>query len=366
LALAAVLGCRKEPAPAPKPDGESVRGRARALQKRELDPVRAELKRSLSVAKPQILALSGGGQWGAFGAGFLKGWTKRGDRPEAFQVVTGTSTGSLISTFAFLGKDYDDEVGQAYLEIRGDADVMDKRFLLTAFFKDALATTGPLRRLIERHITAEVVSKVAAEAAKGRRLYVGAVDIDLGVFKPFDLTDIASRGGASARKDFIDALMASAAIPVAFPPVAIGGRSYVDGGIRRNVFLELVADEMRRLRLERGLAPVDATAYCLVNGSLDVGALHVKRRVLDIAKRSVDVLLDESADGNLLRIYLQAQKAQMRFLTTRVPADMCQIEKSGEDQFDPRLMQCLHEQAQVFAQRDDAWATEPPLQEALP
>jgi predicted acylesterase/phospholipase RssA len=365
LGLAILLGCRPEPGQSPKPEPESS-SRMRALQLREFDPIRSELKRSLSVPKPQILALSGGGQWGAFGAGFLKGWTKRGDRPDSFQVVTGTSTGSLISTFAFLGRDYDDEVGRAYLEIRGDSDVMDKRFLLTALFKDALATTEPLRRLIERHVTDDVVAKVGVEAAKGRRLYVGAADVDLGIFKPFDLTAIASQGGSSARKDFIDALMASTAIPVAFPPVTIGGHTYVDGGIRRNVFLELVVNEMRRLRIERGLTTSEATVYCLVNGTLDVSEVHVKRHVLDIAKRAVDVLLDESTEGNLLRIYVQAQKAQMRFLTTRVPPTICQIERSGENQFDPRLIQCLHEQAQIFALRDDAWASGPPLEESAP
>ena len=113
--------------------------------------MRDSLRRSLSTpGRVQVLALSGGGQWGAFGAGFLKGWTRRGDRPAAFQVVTGTSTGSLQATFAFLGSDFDDTLGRGYLDIRGDADVMDKRFLLTAaLFQDALATTGPLRRRLE-------------------------------------------------------------------------------------------------------------------------------------------------------------------------------------------------------------------------
>lgn len=86
----------------------------------------------------------------------------------------------------------------------------------------------------------------------------------------------------------------------------------------------------------------------------------------DIAKRSVDVLLDESTDGNLLRIYLQAQKRQVRFLMTRVPSRMCKAVGSEENQFDPVLMKCLHEQAQEFAQRDDAWTSEPPLGESVP
>jgi hypothetical protein len=39
----------------------------------------------------QVLELSGGGQYGAFGAGFLNGWSEQGTRPQ-FDLVTGIST----------------------------------------------------------------------------------------------------------------------------------------------------------------------------------------------------------------------------------------------------------------------------------
>ncbi len=60
-----------------------------------------------------ILALSGGGGDGAFGAGVLAGWTKRGDRPE-FEVVTGVSAGAIIAPLAFLGPKYDDELREVW------------------------------------------------------------------------------------------------------------------------------------------------------------------------------------------------------------------------------------------------------------
>ena len=47
-----------------------------------------------------LLALSGGADDGAFGAGLLVGWTAHGDRPE-FDLVTGISAGALIAPFAF-------------------------------------------------------------------------------------------------------------------------------------------------------------------------------------------------------------------------------------------------------------------------
>ncbi len=367
FALLLTGGCSDRPATEASRVGAGGPVRlTRELQREALAPMRDSLRRSLSApGRVQVLALSGGGQWGAFGAGFLKGWTRRGDRPAEFQVVTGTSTGSLQATFAFLGSDFDETLGRGYLDIRGDADVMDKRFLLTAaLFKDALASTGPLRRRLEAQITEGVLARVAAEGAKGRKLYVGSADLGSGTFRAFDLTEIAGRGPAG-RKDYVDALMASTAIPVAFPPVEIGGRTYVDGGVRRNIFLELVVDELGRLRkaeIERGLVEPQATVYCLVNGTLDVGERSVKRRTIDIGRRSVDMLLDESTDGNLLRVFLLAQRAGLRFLMTRIPADVCQAVGSSENQFDPQLMKCLHDEGEKWGQREDAWTTEPPLE----
>lgn len=342
--------------------------RAQELQREALAPVRDALRRSLEVAGPvHVLALSGGGQWGAFGAGFLKGWTESGQRPESFRVVTGTSTGSLIATFAFLGREYDDAVGRAYLAIRGDHDVMSKRFLpFAVLFEDALAGTKPLRRLIETHITTAMVQAVADQASDGRKLYVGSADLDHGVFRAFDLTEIASRGDEDAQREYVDALMASTAIPVAFPPVVIDGRTYVDGGIRRNVFLELVVDEIRKRRLETGAIEEPATVYCLVNGALNVGVSPTRRRVLDIARRSVDILLDESTEGNLLRIYVQAQRAGLRFQMARIPPGMCDAVGSKENQFDPDLMKCLHVEGQKLGRLPEAWTSEPPLDPAMP
>ena len=54
-----------------------------------------------------LMLISGSCDWGAFGAGFLKGWSRvQGplSKPEP-DVVTGVSTGALISPFAFLGDD---------------------------------------------------------------------------------------------------------------------------------------------------------------------------------------------------------------------------------------------------------------------
>ena len=86
---------------------------ARELLGRLLERTKAEYDRYTASGRKEppvidILIISGGGDWGAFGAGFLKGWQKvPAQHPLAkpeFDAVTGVSTGTLIAPFAFLGR----------------------------------------------------------------------------------------------------------------------------------------------------------------------------------------------------------------------------------------------------------------------
>ncbi|HYE36917.1 patatin-like phospholipase family protein [Methylocaldum sp.] len=74
------------------------------FQKDFIESVRQEERSGLFKAGDtvSILAISGGGGDGAFGAGLLCGWTAAGNRP-SFKLVTGVSTGALTAPFAFLG-----------------------------------------------------------------------------------------------------------------------------------------------------------------------------------------------------------------------------------------------------------------------
>ena len=107
------------------------------------------------------LAVSGGGEDGAFAAGLLNGWTVRGDRPE-FRIVTGVSTGALIAPMAFLGSDYDSALREAYTTISQD-DIFVDRPLTAAIFDDALSDTTPMQRLIATIVTPEFLSRIVPE-----------------------------------------------------------------------------------------------------------------------------------------------------------------------------------------------------------
>jgi len=100
------------------------------------------------------LALSTGGGDGAFGAGLLNGWTESGKRPE-FSVVTGVSTGALMAPYAFIGSAQDAGLKRAYTEYNAGDIFEDVKT------PESLVDTWPLKRLIAKEVTPELLAKVA-------------------------------------------------------------------------------------------------------------------------------------------------------------------------------------------------------------
>ena len=170
--------------------------------------------RLLPQASGPWLAISGGGSDGAYGAGVLTGWTEAGTRPE-FAVVTGSSIGSLIAPFAFLGPRYDEEIRKNFTTIAA-ADIFEDRVT-----RDSLFDHWPLKRIIEQRVTAKLLSEIAAEHARGRRLLVATTNLDAGRRVLWNMGAIAARGDDKALKLFRDILLASCSIPGFFSPVGI-------------------------------------------------------------------------------------------------------------------------------------------------
>jgi predicted acylesterase/phospholipase RssA len=164
-----------------------------------------------------ILAISGGGADGAFGAGLLCGWTKHGDRPR-FKLVTGVSTGSLIAPFAFLGPEYDARLKEVYTTI-STKNIYQVRSLLKMLRSDSIADTWPLAELAAKSMDDDLLRAIAAEHQKGRRLFVGTTNLDAQRLVIWDMGAIAAIGTPEAFKLFRRILLASAAIPVMFPPI---------------------------------------------------------------------------------------------------------------------------------------------------
>src|SRR3977135_3355555 len=179
----------------------------------------AERLRGLHPGEPlNILALSGGGAYGAFGAGAVAGLTRPGSRPD-FTVVTGVSVGALVAPFAFLGPSWDAELLEVFASGPGE-DLLQSRGL-GAIFGSSLYRGKPLQQLVDAHLSDTMIQAIAREAEKGRLLLVATTDVVTGMPVVWDLGAIARNGGPNARALLRDVLVASASVPGMFPPVMI-------------------------------------------------------------------------------------------------------------------------------------------------
>jgi hypothetical protein len=271
-----------------------------------------------------FLAISGGGENGAYGAGLLVGWTQTGTRP-TFKGVTGISTGALTAPFAFLGPAYDDKLQEVYTQISAK-DVLERRGYLAIVLDDALADNAPLRRTISRFVDEAMLAAIAAEHAKGRMLFIATTNLDARRPTIWNMGKIATIGDKRALKLFRDILIASAAIPGAFPPtmidVEINGTKYqemhVDGGASAQVFIYPPALEVQQLSRARGISRV-RNLYVLRNARLDPDWVQVDRRAYSIMGRAVSSLIQTQGVGDLYRIYLTTQRDGFDFYLAYIP-----------------------------------------------
>jgi hypothetical protein len=309
------------------------------------------------------LALSGGGDRGAFSAGFLNGWSKEGSRPE-FKLVTGVSTGALIAPFAFLGPAYDKDLTAMYTGV-SQKDIAAKRFFYSVFLQDALADTTPLAELLKVHVTQSLLDAIAAEYAKGRLLYIGTTNLDARRPVVWNVTKIAASGRPEAIDLIRKIMLASAAIPGAFPPVMFDveaqGKRYeemhVDGGATTQVFVYWAGVNLKKLAEEHG-AVRERQIYALVNARLDPEWGEVERRTLPITFMAIDTLIQYQTIGDLYRIYSITQRDGTKLNVAYIPAT---FHAPHTADFDPVFMRQLYDFGFAEAAAGYPWLMEPPL-----
>lgn len=312
--------------------------------------------------RAEFLALSGGGSDGAFGAGLLCGWSEAGTRP-TFKMVTGISTGALSAPFAFLGPKYDPVLREVYTQT-STKDILKSRGALAAINDDALADNQPLRDMLARLLDQAMLDEIAAEYAKGRILVVGTTDLDARRAVLWNVTAIAASKHPNALELVHDILIASAAIPAAFPPVMIDvevdGKSYqemhVDGGTMTQVFLYPPSLNMGEMSRSAG-ATRERRAYIVRNASLQPTWAQVKPRTLAIAGRAVSSLIQMQGFGDLYRIYLDTQRDGIDFNLAFIPAE---FKEKSKEAFDREYMSKLFQLAFDLAQKGYPWQKVPP------
>jgi predicted acylesterase/phospholipase RssA len=271
-----------------------------------------------------FLGISGGGEDGAFGAGLLCGWSAAGTRPQ-FDLVTGISTGALSAPFAFLGPKYDQQLKEVYTTITAK-DVLETRGMLAAIFDDAMADNAPLRLLVEKYVTADLLKAIAAEHAKGRMLLIGTTNLDARRPVIWNIGKIAASGNPHALELVQKILVASAAIPAAFPPmmidVQVNGKAYqemhVDGGASAQVFVYPSVVNLKELSAKAGIKR-QRRLFVIRNARLDPDWADTKRQTLTIAGRAVSSLIQNQGVGDLYRIYATAQRDSVDFNLAFIP-----------------------------------------------
>ena len=308
------------------------------------------------------LALSGGGDNGAYGAGTLVGWTASGTRP-MFKVVTGVSAGALIAPFAFLGPQYDEVLQKVSLSI-GPRDVFRRRPVVRILTGDAFADDAPLSSLIERYVTTQVIDAVAAEYARGRVLLIGTADLDSGQPVVWNMGAIAQCHSPSAEQLFRQVMLASASVPGIFPPVmldvSVHGVTYqemhADGSVVSQLFL-FPPSFLDVITRNNTINKRERRVYAIRNGRIDPTWERVPRLMTNVAHRSLSMLTDAQGINDLYRLQTIAEREHESFSVSYMASD---FQYPHRDFFAQDYLQHLFDYAYQRARSGDTWRSHLP------
>jgi hypothetical protein len=275
--------------------------------------------------KPEfnILAISGGGSHGAYGIGLINGWKHKGDIPK-FDVVTGISTGSIISSFIFLGGEYTQHISELYTSINTE-DIYHYNFF-KIFGGSSVTSTAPFKDMLQKEISEELLQKVALEYAKGRRLYIGTTNIDAGRFTVWDMGAIAASNNPRKLQLYRDIIYASSSMPGIFDPqyfeIKYKNSTYyqvhVDGSMYAHVFMIgllenwrdiLHIDSQQENIFNVNLYVVGNRKYRFKNTKKPLSNDYSATILVQVATHAVDMLFDRS----LYRLYKACEDKNFNF-----------------------------------------------------
>lgn len=322
----------------------------------------AERFEGIMATEHNYLCVSGGGAEGAFGAGLLVGWTEAGTRPE-FTFVTGISTGALTAPFAFLGPAYDDELREIYTTY-STSDLLEKRGLFKILRGDAVASADPLKELLASYVDEQMMQELAEEYRKGRQLNIGTTNLDAGRPVVWNVTRIAASGHPRALELIRQIMLASAAIPGAFPPVYIEveqdglvyDEMHVDGGVTSQVFF-YPADVHMDAVLKKLDVKGTPRLYLIRNSWVEPEFVAVEPRLMAIAGRSVSTLIRTQGIGDMYRLYMLAGRDGIDYNLAFIPDT---FHEKPTEEFDAVYMTKLFDLGYAMARDGCPWHKLPP------
>ena len=317
-----------------------------------------------------VLAISGGGANGAYGAGVMSGWTASGTRPD-FKIITGISTGALIAPFVFLGEEYDDEMKAMYTNYSTE-DLMSKKVVVNVNNTSSLADNLGLKKIIKENVTEEILAAIAEEHKKGKRLYVATTNLDAQRLVVWNMGEIAMVGNKKALNLFRDILLASTSIPIVFPPVLFDvvadGNDYqeihVDGGTVTQVTAMIgVFQGFKDLAAKEGIdsSKMKVALYIIQNGYFAPHWSRVRTNLPSIAQASMDTLIKSQSVGDIYRIY-SLKGENVDFNLAHIPNDY--VPRAAE-LFDTEEMNRLFTMGYDAASKGYPWQKQPPMMEQV-
>lgn len=343
--------------------GDAPAGQLENQVRDKVKQMRARFARSGRPRTLNYLALSGGGEDGAFGAGLLAGWTKHGTRPK-FEIVTGVSTGSMIAPFAFLGPAWDEKLERAYTLTSID-DVSRPTVLAGLFGGASITDNKPLADMIASFADEEMLQAIAAEHRTGRRLLIGTTNLDAQRPVIWDIGKIANSGQSDALELFRKVLLASAGVPGVFPPtffeVEAGAETYdeihVDGGVTSQVFLFPTQVRPKRYDAQFGYR-FKRRIFVIRNSKVTPEPEVVEAKLIKISSRSIFTIIKAQGIGDLIRIYAQAMRDGIDYNLAYIPPGFI---GKAERPFDQAYMQELFKVGYELGRRGYRWNKQPPV-----
>jgi len=338
-----------------QPDIRYVSSDPNAVQLRFSEALR-HLRATSQNKDLNILALSGGGAGGSFGAGALAGLSLQGKRPQ-FDIVTGVSAGALIAPFAFLGTTWDARLEENFSGNHSD-NFLNLRGL-GIFTHPGIYHSEPLVKFVDDFVTDDMIKEVAAQAALGRMLLIATTDLDKEETVIWDMGQIAKRGGKEARMLFRDVLVASASIPGVFEPVII---PVENAGIRHDE-MHIDASATVPFFVAPALAyvlPLDtkifrgANIYVIINGQLGGIPHTTELNTISILSRSFSAVLNHMARSQIALTLAFANEYGMNLKLTQIPIE---YPFKGPLEFHESTSRELFKYASDCAQRDKIWNT---------
>ncbi len=293
-----------------------------------------------------ILAIHGGGASGGFAPGFLQGWEKVTDpdfrRPE-FDLVTGASSGALIAPLAFIGTP--EAYGLAF-EMALDPPFSFARPTLFSLepTRSAILDNDELAASIARTFDSRVVEGLAAGARDHRVALIATTDLEAGLARVWDIARMSvNLEPQAAQTRLNEVLLASTAIPILLPPVEIDGRLHADGGVAATVFVGLDALAVAAIaeqwgQRNAGVPMPRIRTWVIINQKLEIAPQNVRPRYLDLAQRSVNIMMEYDRQKALLAFGLLAAemnqiegvRSEFRYvsipLDARTPAELVDLE----------------------------------------